>query len=116
MQALRNIYCAIAAIAIKHMCALSELNVLDFISQVKTLLMKNKQNNYDINKSIWFFINLCLYLYLFKVQFNNSVPIIENISETGYAYIFIMGETQRQHVINNLIGLLKRDVILLVKK
>ena len=90
MQALRNIYCAIAAIAIKHMCALSELNVLDFISQVKTLLMKNKQNNYDINKSIWFFINLCLYLYLFKVQFNNSVPIIENISETGYAYIFIM--------------------------
>ena len=52
MQALRNIYCAIAAIAIKHMCALSELNVLDFISQVKTLLMKNKQNNYDINKSI----------------------------------------------------------------
>ena len=43
MQALRNIYCAIAAIAIKHMCALSELNVLDFISQVKTLLMKNKQ-------------------------------------------------------------------------
>ena len=52
MQALRNIYYAIAAIAIKHMCALSELNVLDFISQVKTLLMKNKQNNYDINKSI----------------------------------------------------------------
>ena len=52
MQALRNICYAIEAIAIKHMCALSELNVPHFISQVKTLLMKNKQNNYDINKSI----------------------------------------------------------------
>ena len=34
--------------------------------------MKNKQNNYDINRNIRFFINLYLYLYLFKVQFNKA--------------------------------------------
>ena len=34
--------------------------------------MKNKQNNYDINKDNRFFINLYLYMYLFKVQFNNA--------------------------------------------
>ena len=34
--------------------------------------MKNKQNNYDINRNIRFFINLYLYLHLFKVQFNKA--------------------------------------------
>ena len=51
--------------------------------------MKNKQNNYDINRNIRFFINLYLYLYLFKVQFNNSVHIIGNILGAGNTYIFI---------------------------
>ena len=32
----------------------------------------NKQNNYDINRNIRFFINLYLYLYLFKGQFNKA--------------------------------------------
>ena len=41
-----------AAIAIKQMCALSEQNLFHFISQVKTFLIKNKQNNYDINRNI----------------------------------------------------------------
>ena len=36
-----------------------------FISQVKTYLMKNKQNNYDINKNTRFFINLHLYVTIF---------------------------------------------------
>ena len=43
-----------------------------FISQVKTFLLKNKQNNYDINRNIRFFINLHLYLHLFKVQFTKA--------------------------------------------
>ena len=34
--------------------------------------MKNKQNNYDINRNIRFFINLYLYFYLFKVEFNKA--------------------------------------------
>ena len=34
--------------------------------------MKNKQNNYNINRNIRFFINLYLYLYLCKVQFNKA--------------------------------------------
>ena len=36
--------------------------------------------------NIRFFINLYLYLYLFKKQFNNSVPIIGNILGAGYTY------------------------------
>ena len=40
---LRNLCYTIAAIVIKHMCALSEKNVFHFVSQVKTFLMKNKQ-------------------------------------------------------------------------
>ena len=51
----------------------------------------NKQNNHYVNRNIRFFINLYLYLYLFKVQFNNSVPIIGNILGAGYTYIFILG-------------------------
>ena len=61
-------------------------------------------------------MNLCLHLYLFKVQFTNSVPIIGNIFWAGYTYISFRGETQRSHVNNNLIGLLKHDVISLVEK
>ena len=34
--------------------------------------MKKKKNNFDINKNIRFFINLHLYHYLFKVQFNKA--------------------------------------------
>ena len=34
--------------------------------------MKNKQNNYDINRNIRFFINLYLYLHPFKMQFNKA--------------------------------------------
>ena len=34
--------------------------------------MKNKQNNYDINRNIRFFTNLYLHLYLFKAQFNKA--------------------------------------------
>ena len=34
--------------------------------------MKKKKNNCDINKNIRFFINLHLYHYLFKVQFNKA--------------------------------------------
>ena len=34
--------------------------------------MKNKQNNYDINRNIRFFINL-YYLHLFKVQFKKAI-------------------------------------------
>ena len=41
--ALRNICYGIAAIAIKHMCTLSEQNVFHFILQVKTFLMKIRQ-------------------------------------------------------------------------
>ena len=36
--------------------------------------MKNKQNNYDVNRNIRFFIDLYLYLYLFKVQFSKATP------------------------------------------
>ena len=54
--------------------------------------MKNKQKNiYDINRNIRFFIAWFLYLYLFKVQFNNSVSIIGNIVGSVHTYIFIMG-------------------------
>ena len=62
-----------------------------YISQVKTFLMKNKQNNYEINRNMRFSINVILYLYLFKVQFNNSVSIIGNIVGSVHTYIFIMG-------------------------
>ena len=54
-----------AAIVIKYTCALSKWNVFHFISQVKTFLMKNEQNNYDKDRNIRFFINLYKYLYLF---------------------------------------------------
>ena len=50
-----------------------------FTSYIKTFLMKNKQINYDINRNIRFFISLYQYIYLFKVQFNNSDPIMGNI-------------------------------------
>ena len=36
--------------------------------------------------NIRFFINLYLYLYLFKVQFNKSVPIIGNTLGAYYTY------------------------------
>ena len=38
--------------------------------------------------NIRFFINLYLYLYLFKVQFNKSVPIIGNTLEADYTYFY----------------------------
>ena len=48
------------------------LSKLYFISQLKYFLVKNKQNNYDKNRNIRFFINLYLCLYLFKVQCNKA--------------------------------------------
>ena len=45
-------------------------------------------NNYDINRNIKI---LFLCVYLFKVRFNDSVPIIQNILGAGYRYIFMPG-------------------------
>ena len=36
-------------------------------------------------------MNLYLYMYLFKVQFNNSDPIVGNILGAGQIYFFILG-------------------------